>query len=51
MDKEIYESLRDEAKLLAELGRSQHDHIVRLLGVCSQNGKHMCYQLKNRRSM
>ena len=38
VDKQIQTSLRDEAKLLCDLGRSQHDNVVQLLGICSQKG-------------
>jgi hypothetical protein len=37
-DKTVQASLREEAKLLCDLGNSQHDNVVQLLGVCSQKG-------------
>jgi hypothetical protein len=39
-DKRILASLREEAKLLCDLGRCQHGNIIRLLGICFQNGKY-----------
>jgi serine/threonine protein kinase len=38
VNKRICASLRQEAKLLCDLGRHQHKHIVRLLGVCINKG-------------
>lgn len=31
-------SLHDEAKLLSDMGRCQHENVLRLLGLCSQGG-------------
>jgi hypothetical protein len=38
VNKQMQASLREEAKLLCDLGSSQHENVIQLLGVCSQKG-------------